>query len=62
MSNTAANPTGVTSTPTGGTSSGAGVMLQQFIVWSPDLGPPAQSPAAWNSYMAQIPASGQNVT
>ena len=58
-----ANPTDNTSTPTGVPSGGSvnsNPWQQQFVVWSPVAGLPAQSLAAWKQYVASIPP-GQTV-
>lgn len=58
-----ANPADNSSTPTGVPSGGSvtsNLMQQQFVVWSQRwLARPSAAP--WNTYLAAIPATGQNI-
>ena len=62
MSNTAANPTDNTSTPTGAPPlTNVSGPNQQFVVWSPDTWPARNTLTPWNTYLSDIPAIGQNI-
>ena len=60
MSNTAANPTDNTSTPTGSPpiTNNTG-MFQQFVVWGDWWLGGNNTLKPWDTYLSDIPASGQ---